>query len=81
MDGFESLITAWNIWSEGKEVDKELIIWGKSLRWWNRAGQLAQIWGAFVLVVEIIGRERFLRLESWSMEVLAPWNSPWLLSG
>jgi hypothetical protein len=73
MADLETLIDAWRTWYAGNDVGKDLIIWGMSLRWWNRIAHLMQLWTMLVVLLEVIGRERFIRFEAWAIETALPY--------
>ena len=53
-----SWIHAWLGWWSGAKIPEEALVWGVTMRWWNRIGQLAQLAGACMVVFDIIGPER-----------------------
>ncbi|WP_029015013.1 hypothetical protein [Niveispirillum irakense] len=51
---------AWGIWLSGKKVYDECPLFGHTVIWWNRAGQMFQFLAALIVVFEVIGKEKCL---------------------
>jgi len=64
---------AWATWYAGNEVNKDLIIWGISIRWWGRIGKALQLVGAFTLTLELIGPRRLAAFDKWAIEKAFPY--------
>jgi len=60
-----SWLHAWTIWWSGRRIAENAIVWGVTMGWWSRYGQLAQLAGAFMLVFDIIGPDRLRREGEW----------------
>ena len=62
----------WNTWSAGKEVNKDLVIWCISIRWWGRIGKALQLIGAATLTLELIGPRRLAVFDKWATQTAFP---------
>lgn len=60
-DTIMTWLDAWISWWAGNSIPGDTYIWGITLRWWNRYGQLAQLAGAFMVLFDIVGPERLRR--------------------
>ena len=51
------LLSAWGLWMQGQALDG-YSLWGLSIRWWGRIGQVVQMLSALTILAEIIGATR-----------------------
>jgi hypothetical protein len=45
---------AWEYWASGRPDSGCLVLWGLSLRWWGRIGQLVAFTGSLLVVAELV---------------------------
>lgn len=50
---------AWSMWWSGQKLDEEFAMWGMPFLWWARGGKFLQFAGGLVVVLDLIGPERF----------------------
>jgi hypothetical protein len=50
---------AWEYWASGRPDSGCLVLWGLSLRWWGRLGQLVAFSGTLLVVADIVDLEGF----------------------
>ncbi|GAB2749838.1 hypothetical protein GCM10027174_25380 [Salinifilum aidingensis] len=55
---------AWGLWWSGTKLE-DFAMWGLPLLWWARIGKLLQFTGGAVVVLDLIGPERFTRFADW----------------
>jgi hypothetical protein len=72
MTSLETIIDVWNTWSAGKEVDKDLVIWCVSIRWWGRIGKGLAVWGAVTLLLDWIGSNKLAAFDKYTTKKLFP---------
>jgi hypothetical protein len=47
-------VQAWEYWASGSPDNECLVLWGLSLLWWGRIGQLVAFTGSLLLVAELV---------------------------
>jgi hypothetical protein len=47
-------VQAWEYWASGRPDNGCLVLWGMSLRWWGRIGQIVAFTGSLLLVAELV---------------------------
>jgi hypothetical protein len=47
-------VQAWEYWASGRPDNGCLVLWGLSLRWWGRIGQLVAFSGSLLVVADIV---------------------------
>ena len=47
-------VQAWEYWASGRPDNECLVLWGLSLRWWGRIGQLVAFIGSLLLVADLV---------------------------
>ena len=52
-------IQAWEYWASGRPDNGCLVLWGLSLRWWGRIGQLVTFTGSLLVVADLVDLEGF----------------------
>lgn len=57
----EGWLAAWGIWLGGQKLEDSFVLWGHTIIWWNRFGQILQLFAALIVISEIIGQNN-LRL-------------------
>ncbi|MBP2233405.1 hypothetical protein J2847_006743 [Azospirillum agricola] len=50
-------LAAWGLWLSGTKLPDTHPLWGHTIVWWNRIGQIFQFLAALIVIIEIIGKE------------------------
>ncbi|MDI2029859.1 hypothetical protein QFW96_14605 [Saccharopolyspora sp. TS4A08] len=56
-------LEAWSLWWSGAEV-KGFAMWSLPVLWWARIGKLLQFAGGAVVIIDLVGPERFKQLSN-----------------
>lgn len=58
MSGTIGYVDAWLTWFSGQQVPGDLVLWGRTVRWWGRAGKIAAFIGGTTVILDVIGSQR-----------------------